>query len=114
MTTANRSRASCCWERRWVTGRIARHPIAWWFARIQAARGLSLTSRLHRTLPLTSALEPLVVCRLDGSRTPDALIAELRSMIAVDGGDPGAALTEAVGQILRRCAREGVLIEEPP
>jgi SAM-dependent methyltransferase len=94
-----------------VTGRIPERPEAWWLTRHLVGSGRPLISRLHHTLPLTSALEPLVVARLDGARSLADLVDELLPMISVDSGDPRVALTEAVGEILARCAREGVLIE---
>ena len=87
-------------------------PEVWWLARLQAAAGRSLISRLHRTLPLTSAVEPLVIRRLDGTRTVAEVHAELLPMIAFDEGDPAAVLSAAIESILQRCAREGLLIRE--
>lgn len=93
-----------------ITADIAHRPEVWWLARLQAASGRSLISRLHHTLPLTSAVEPLVIQYLDGTRTVAEVHAELLPMIGVDDGDPGAALSEVLASILQRCAREGLLI----
>lgn len=94
-----------------VTGQVAARPEAWWLARYLAAHGRPPISRLHHNVPPLSALEPMVIARLDGTRSLADLIAELLPMVAVDDGDPVEALREAVGTILARCAREGLLIE---
>ncbi|MFT5685933.1 MAG: SAM-dependent methyltransferase, partial [Myxococcota bacterium] len=95
-----------------VTGRIATCPEAWWLARHLAAQGRAVVSLLHHTVPPLSALEPLVIARLDGTRTVGDLVAVLLPMVSVEDGDPKAALREAIRGILARCAREGILIEE--
>ena len=95
-----------------VTGQLADKPLAWSLARHQAQQRCGLTSRLHHALPLTSALEPLVVERLDGHHTREQIVAALLPMVAVDDGDPVAALEEAVGSVLSRMAREGVLVTQ--
>lgn len=93
-----------------VTSLIAPRPEVWWLARLQSAARRSVVSRLHHTLPQASAIEPLVISRLDGTRTVASLHAELLPMIAVDGGDAKAALSVAIAEVLQRCAREGLLI----
>ena len=96
-----------------VTSAIGLRPEVWWLARLQAASGRSPSTRLHQTLPLTSAIEPLVISHLDGTRTVAELQAELLPLIAVDEGDPAAALSAAIAAVLERCARAGLLIRGP-
>ncbi|MDG1482857.1 MAG: class I SAM-dependent methyltransferase [Myxococcota bacterium] len=95
-----------------VTGKVGEYPEVWWLARHLAAQGRPPISRLHHSVPPLSALDPLVIALLNGSRSLSDLVAELQPMVAVDDGDPVAALTEAIEMILERCAREGLLIEK--
>lgn len=97
-----------------VTGTVAKRPIASRLARYQAYHSRIISSQLHEMVQLGDNQSREVLARLDGTRTVDDLVADLLPMLPDESraqlDDPASAMRASIEMILRRLARQGVLI----
>ena len=99
-----------------LTSTVTERPRASRLARYQAHHCRILSSQRHEMVQLSDSQGREVVARLDGQHTIDDIVDELLPLIPEDNlaqlDDPRGALRESVELILRRMARQGVLIPD--
>jgi hypothetical protein len=94
-----------------LTTTIAERPEASRLARQQAATGLAVTNLRHRIVSMKDETVRRFLMLVDGTRTLDALVADLNAALAAQGN--GTAQTvprEAVRQNLALLAKLGLLV----
>lgn len=86
-------------------------PIASPLARLEAARGLPVSTLLHTSYHLTDEQSRVLVTHLDGTRTRSELATTLAA--AVPGLGTGDVILDGLEATLRKLARAGVLVTRP-
>jgi len=99
-----------------LTSTISQRPEVSRLARYQACNARVISSQRHEMVQLNDNQSRAVIARLDGSRTLDDVVDELLPLLEEESraamSDPRGVLRTSVEMILKRLAREGLLIPD--